>query len=321
MSDHGRVLVLAGGLSHERDVSLRSGRRVTEALRDAGVEVELADLDESLPDRVRANPPAVVVPVLHGGPGEDGSLREVLELMGLPYLGAAPMACRAAFDKPTAATIVAKAGIAVPESVVLPRSTFTDLGARQLLDAVVAKIGLPLIVKPTRGGSSLGVTVVTQRTELAAAMVSCFAYGEEAVVQRFVSGTEIAVCVVERDGVPAALPLVEIDTAGAAYDYEARYTAGEATFFVPARLDEDAQRRSQEAGITAHKVLGLRHLSRTDLIVDDTGTPWFLEVNVSPGMTETSVFPQAIEANGETMAAVMTSLIDAAVRPKGSTAG
>jgi D-alanine-D-alanine ligase len=321
MSEVGRVLVLAGGLSHERDVSLRSGRRVVESLRDAGVSVDMSDVDETLLGRLRTDRPDVVIPLLHGGPGEDGSLREVLELAGVPYVGADPMASRMAFDKPTAASVVAGAGLTTPESVVMPRSVFTDLGARALLDAVVDALGLPLIVKPTRGGSSLGVTVVRDVANLPAAMVTCFSYGEEALVQRLVEGTEVAVCVVDREGSTEALPLVEIETERSVYDYEARYTAGEATFFVPARLAEDHYTAAAEAGLLAHRALRLRDISRTDLIIDEAGTPWFLEVNVAPGMTETSIFPQAITASGVTAAELVSALVRQAQSRGAASAG
>lgn len=309
MTDLGKVLVLAGGLSHERDVSLRSGRRVAEALRDTGVDVDIRDVDETTIGRLREDGPTIVLPMLHGAPGEDGSLRAVLDLIDVPYLGTTPAACRSAFDKPTAASIVRAAGLSAPEHVVLPRSSFTDLGARALLDAVSEHLGLPLVVKPPRGGSSLGVSIVREAAELPAAMVTCFAYGDEAILERHVAGTEVAVCVIERNGEPEALPLVEIDPEGASYDYEARYTAGETTFFVPARLSDAAAAAARRAGVTAHQALGLRHLSRTDIIVDNDDTAWFLEANVAPGMTETSIFPQAVAASGTGMGQMLRDLL------------
>ena len=143
-----RVVVLAGGLSHERDVSLRSGRRVAEALRGNGVDVTVADVDGSLLPALAADPPAVVVPLLHGASGEDGALRDVLAMLGLPYVGSAPAACRVAFDKPTAKSVVAVAGLATPLSVTLPQTTFRELGAAAVMAALVDTLGLPLMVKP-----------------------------------------------------------------------------------------------------------------------------------------------------------------------------
>ena len=313
MSDLGRVLVLAGGLSHERDVSLRSGRRVAEALRGVGLEVEVRDVDSALLPALAADPPAAVFPALHGAVGEDGSVRDVLELLGVPYVGADPRACRIAFDKPAAKAVLQGAGRDTPEAVALPHALFRDLGAAAVLDAIVARLGLPLFVKPARSGSALGATVVRQAAELPAAMVGAFAYGETALVERFVTGVEVAVTVLDTGGGPEALPAVEIAPVSGVYDYAARYTAGETEFFVPARLEPDAAAAAANLAVAAHRALGLRDLSRTDLIVDAAGRPWFLEVNVSPGLTETSLLPQAVAAAGRDLGVVCRDLLALAV--------
>lgn len=313
MSDLGRVLVLAGGLSHERDVSIRSGRRVAEALRDVGVDVEVRDVDAGLLPLLRTDPPAVTFPVLHGAAGEDGSLREVLELARQPYVGSPPAASRLAFDKPSACALVAAAGVDTPPRVVLPHPLFRDLGADAVLDALCERLGLPLFVKPTQGGSALGASLVRTRADLPAAMVGCFAYGETALVERFIAGREVAVSVLDLGEGPAALPPVEVVPDDGAYDYTARYTAGTTEFFVPARLDEAAARAAAAVATTAHRVLGLRDVSRTDLVVDADGRPWFLEVNVAPGLTETSLLPQALTAAGLDLGLVARDLLHRAL--------
>ncbi|HEX2313154.1 MAG TPA: D-alanine--D-alanine ligase [Thermomonospora sp.] len=305
----GHVIVLAGGLSYEREVSLRSGRRVADALRSLDLDVELRDADATLLDALRASPPDIVVPVLHGSMGEDGAIRDVLDLAGVPYLGAGPDACRVAWDKPTAKAVVRAAGLATPPSVTLPKEVFHDLGATAVLDLVVTRLGLPLFVKPARGGSALGVSVVREAADLPAAMVGCFAYGDTALIERHVAGTEVAVSVIERDGEPVALPAVEIVPAGGLYDYTARYDAGDTEFVTPARLTPEAAHQAATAAVTAHRALGLRDLSRTDLIVDASGHPHFLEVNVAPGMTETSLFPRALTAAGLDLGATLHALI------------
>ena len=295
-----RVVVLAGGLSAERDVSLRSGRRVAEALRAAAPDFEVseADVDSALLDEFRADPPACVIPLLHGAAGEDGSLRDVLESLGIPFVGSIGDACRLAFDKPIAKSLLSGLGINTPTSVALPHSPFRELGAQPVLNAVISRIGLPLIVKPTKGGSALGASVVRTAAEFPSAMVGAFAYSEVALMEHFVEGTEISVCVYDTIDGPVALPAVEIVPPSGIYDYNARYTAGTTEFFVPARLASDVSEAVAAVALEAHSGLGLRDWSRTDLIVDDAGTPWFLEVNVAPGMTETSLFPQALaEAN------------------------
>ncbi|HEY9412177.1 MAG TPA: D-alanine--D-alanine ligase [Jiangellaceae bacterium] len=313
MSDLGRVLVLAGGLSHERDVSLRSGRRVAEALRQAGVDVEQRDADAGLLAAVRADPPAVVFPLLHGVQGEDGAIQEVLSLAGLPYVGSEPQACRQSFDKPVAKSIAERAGVATLPSAVLSQSTFRELGAAVLLGAIVDQFGLPLVVKPTRGGSALGTSVVRSADDLPAAMVECFAYGEPALIEQWIDGTEVAVSVVDTGEGPRALPAVEIVPESGIYDYHARYTAGATEFFVPARLTPSTTQRVAQAAITAHEALGLRDLSRTDLIVDAAGTPWLIDVNVAPGMTETSLLPQSVQAAGLDLGVLARDLLVAAV--------
>ena len=307
-----RVVVLAGGLSHERDVSLRSGRRVAESMRGKGVDVTVADVDGGLLAALAGDAPNVVVPLLHGASGEDGALRDVLGLLGLAYVGSGPAACRVAFDKPAAKTVAASAGLPTPASVALPQTTFRELGAAALMAALVDTLGLPLMVKPARGGSSLGAAVVRSATDLPAAMVSCFSYGDTALVERFVTGTEVAVSVVDTDDRVRALPAVEVVPDGGFYDYSARYTAGATEFFAPARLDLSVQEACAHAALTAHAALGLRDLSRTDLIVDAQGVPWFLEVNVAPGMTETSLFPQAVSAAGLDLGELWLSLVEQA---------
>ena len=308
----GRVVVLAGGLSHERDVSLRSGRRVAEALRGTGQEVEERDVDAALLPSLAADTPACVVPMLHGETGEDGAIREVLELLGLPYVGATPEACRIAFDKPVAKTVAARAGVRTPASFCLPHETFRELGAAAVMEYLVATLGLPLMVKPARSGSALGCTVVHDRSDLPSAMVNAFAYGPVALLEQFVVGAEVAGAVIDDGEGPRALPLVGIEPDGGVYDYTARYTAGSTQFVVPATLDDTATAECERVALAVHEAFGLRDLSRSDLIVDADGTVWFLEVNVAPGFTETSTVPLAVQAAGLDLGKVFASLVHAA---------
>ncbi len=308
--DH--VVVLAGGLSPEREVSLRSGRRVRDALGEAGVDASIADADAALIPALLADPPDAVFPVIHGSSGEDGAIREILGLVGVPYVGSAAAACRVAFDKPAAKSLVAAAGVATPESVALPRETFHDLGANAVIERVLARLGLPLFVKPARGGSALGASPVRTEAELPTAIVSCFAYGETALIERFVSGTEVTVGVVDLGDGPRPLPAVEIVPGAGRYDYAARYTAGQTEFYTPARLDGAALDAVAKAAACAHGALGLRDMSRTDLIVTECGEVYFLEVNVSPGMTETSTLPMALEAAGHEFGAACHALCELA---------
>jgi len=307
------VAVLAGGLSHERDVSLRSGRRLSAALKADGLAVEEWDTDAGLLERLRTQRPDAVVVALHGGEGENGSVQTVLEMLDAPFVGTGSEGCRRAWDKPTAKALMQKAGYSTPGWVVLPHSTFRELGAQAVLDAMVERLGLPMILKPDQGGSALGTQVVREASELPAAMVGCFAYGDTVLAERFVDGVEVAVTVIEGAEGPVALPAVEIVPESGVYDYTARYTAGLTDFFTPARLADDTAKAVGELAVAAHRQLGLRDISRTDAVVTADGTIHFLEVNPSPGLTETSTVPMAVEAAGWSLGSVFADLIARAI--------
>lgn len=230
------VLVLAGGLSYEREVSLRSGRRALDALRAAGITAEQRDADATLLPVLAADRPDAVIIALHGATGEDGSLRGVLDLCGVPYVGCDARSARLAWDKPSAKAVLREAGIPTPDWVALPHDRFSELGAVAVLDRIVERLGLPLMVKPAQGGSGLGASVVRDATELPAAMVGCFAYHQTALVERYVPGVDIAVSIVDLGEGPVTLPAVEIVPQNGVYDYAARYTAGLTTWHTPARL-------------------------------------------------------------------------------------
>jgi D-alanine-D-alanine ligase len=308
------VVVLAGGLSYEREVSLRSGRRVIDALRSTGIDAELRDADVALLPALRADPPDAVVIALHGATGEDGSLRGVLDLCGVPYVGCDARSARLAWDKPSAKAVLREAGIPTPDWVALPHDRFSELGAVAVLDRIVERLGLPLMVKPAQGGSGLGAAVVRDVPALPPAMVGCFAYGSTALVERYVTGMDVAVSVLDLGNGPQALPVVEIVPRSGVYDYAARYTAGLTTWHVPARLTREVAAQVAETALAAHNALGLRDLSRVDLIVDGAGRPHVLEVTVSPGMTETSLLPLAVQAAGLDLGHVLGMLVAHAAR-------
>ena len=307
------VAVLAGGISHEREVSLHSGRRLAAALRGVGLDVREWDVDGALVDHLRADPPDAVAIALHGGEGENGSVQAVLELLGVPFVGTPARACRRAWDKPTAKAELARAGLDTPDWIALPHTTFRALGAQAVLDAMVDRLGLPLMLKPDQGGSALGAQVVSNRAELPAAMVSCLAYADTVLAEQFVSGVEVAVTVVEDEGAPRALPAVEVEAKGGVYDYTARYTPGAAHFHCPARIDAASATALAEAALAAHQLLGLRDVSRTDAVVDPAGRVQILEVNVSPGLTDTSLLPTAAAAAGLDLGHLYARLVDRAI--------
>ncbi len=293
-----RVMILAGGLSHERDVSIRSGRRVQEELRDAGLDVTLHDVDHDLIPALSAGDVDVVWPLLHGASGEDGSLQALLEVLEVPYVGTTSRAARVAWNKSVAKAVLGRHGIQTPDAVTMPQSLFREVGAEQMLDAIAAKLEFPLVVKPVRGGSALGLSIVNTRDDLARAMVHCFAYGDMALIERFVEGTEVAMSVIGSGDEARALPAVEVSAADGSYDYDARYNPGRIEYFAPARLTEAQTQQVQEVAVQVHRSMDLRDLSRIDIILDREGNAQVLDINISPGMTETSLMPQAIAAAG-----------------------
>ena len=307
--DAPRTVVLAGGLTFEREVSLASGTRVVEELTRVGLEAEVRDADADLLPGLAASPADAVFIALHGATGEDGALRAVLDLGGVPYVGSPASACRLAWDKPAAKSVVRSAGVTTPDWVALPHSTFRELGAGAVLDLIVARLGLPLMVKPASGGSALGAQKIARVEDLPAAMVSCFAYGDTVMVERFVDGVELAVSVVDLGDGPTALPAVEIVPESGVFDYTARYTPGLTEYHSPARVSAEVAARAAQLAVDVHRELGLTDLSRTDAIVTADGEVHFLEVNVSPGLTETSMFPMAVEAAGFELGDVLARLL------------
>lgn len=309
-----RVVVLAGGISHERDISLKSGRRVADGLAAHGLEVTLLDPDAALLPALLADRPDVVWPTLHGASGEDGALRSLLEFMGLPYVGSSASATRLAWDKPRAKTIVERSGVPTPHSIALTRDAFRELGAESVLSVVRGELPPPVAVKPAQGGSAQGVSLVDTDEELRRAMVLAYTYCDVALIEQRITGVEVAIGIIDTGDGPVALPAVEIEPLSGVYGFEARYNAGETRFYAPARIDEATAARATEVALAAHRALGLRHISRIDLIIDGAGTPWFLEASVMPGLTETSTFALALEAAGHDVGWVYAELAQAAVR-------
>lgn len=306
------VDVLAGSLSPERDVSLRSGRRVADALRQLGATVIERDLDANTLHSWRSSPAECVVPLVHGAAGEDGALATLLEVLDLPFVGSSSAACRLAFDKAVAKAHLGAWNIRTPAFVALPQTVFRELGASEVLAAVVDQLGLPLVVKPTRGGSAMGVSHVESSDQLPAAMMAAFAYSDTVLMECFIAGTELAICMLQDESGLQALPTISITPPGQLYDYDARYTAGLTQFTCPAALAPAHREAAVEAALAAHRAFGLQDWSRADLIVDNDGQPWILEVNAAPGMTETSLYPQALAAAGLDLGGTVLRLVQQA---------
>lgn len=317
MSDALKVLIIAGGLTHEREVSERSASRVSNALIQTGHEVKVVDLDSNVLSVLEEFQPQVVWPLVHGSVGEDGSLQTLLEASGIPFVGSASAQAHIASHKPTAKALVAASGVPTPGWVTFPQLFFRQVGASQVLSSL-EKFPFPAVIKPADGGSALGVSQVASVDEVRGGMVDAFAYGERVMVEEFINGRDIAVSVVDFGDEPVVLPPVEIATDDGSYDYDARYTTDETQYFVPARLSADELFDVQLAALTVHSILGLRDLSRIDFVVDAQGTPWFIDANVVPGMTDTSLFPLAADTSGSfiDLCAEMVAFV-AAGRPVG----
>lgn len=312
MADSPHVLILSGGISHERDISLKSGRRVADGLLSHDVSVEIRDPDGSLIEHLNEAPPSVVWPVLHGASGEDGALRALLEMLGIPYVGSTADASRIAWNKPVAKSLVERAGVVTPRSITLSRDAFRELGAESVLETVTETFGVPLIVKPAQGGSAQGVSWVDSPEDLRKAMVHAFTYSDVALIEQRIIGVEVCVPIIDTGDGPRAIPAVEIEPISGHYDFEARYTAGATRFYTPPRLEEGVQKTVSDLALTVFDALGLRDLARVDFIIDSDNTAWFLEASTMPGLTETSSTALALDSAGYDVGGVYAALVDSA---------
>lgn len=305
-----RVAVLKGGRSLERQVSLRSGAQVEDALERLGHEVTGIDVGADLVDRLRAAAPDVAFVVLHGTDGEDGAVQELLDVLGIPYTGSRPAACRRSWNKIDAKLEMQRAGLPTPAFAWFSQAAFADLGAGRAVEAAAERLGTPLVVKPARQGSALGVRVVQEPGQLPDALLAAFAYDSSVLLERFVDGRDLAVSVL--DGEP--LPVVEAIPAGdAGYDFEARYEIGRTRFECPARMEPPALERAHDLARRAWEALGCEGFARVDLLCDRaSGELTILELNIVPGLTETSLFPQAAEEAGLSFDDVVARLLDLA---------
>jgi D-alanine-D-alanine ligase len=306
----GPIAVLCGGISLEREVSLRSGGRVADALGDLGYQVSRVDVDAEVVHTLAEGGFEACYLALHGSAGEDGTIQSLLELLGLPYTGPDVLASSIAWNKSIAQGLYARTGIAVPDRVSLSQQAFREMGAAAAVDRIASSLGSPVVVKPATGGSSLGLSIVTEVARLPQAIVGAFSYADTVLLERFVHGTEVAVTVLDGE----ALPPVEIHPKEGNYDFSARYTAGATEFHAPARLDPAIREACERTAVDAYLAIGARHLSRADMIVDPDGTPWLLEIDTCPGMTVTSLVPLAAEAEGLSFGALCQRVVQLALR-------
>ena len=310
-----RVAVLKGGRSLERNVSLRSGARVEDALERLGHDVHGIDVGHDLVARLRELDPDAAFVALHGRDGEDGTVQELLEILDLPYTGSGVSACMRCADKVLAKHAFRDADIPTPDFFAFSETAFKELGAAEALGAIEERLGFPLVVKPADQGSALGIKFAAQAGDVPAALVAAFSYSDRVLLERHVHGRDLAVSVLDGE----ALPIVEaVPRDEDFYDFEARYEIGRTEFVCPAQLADDLTARAQEIALRAHATLGCTGFSRVDLMLGDDGELAVLEVNAIPGLTETSLLPQAAEAAGISFDELVGRILEGALssRPR-----
>ena len=305
-----RVAVLFGGRSAEREVSLNTGAQVSRALEGLGFDVVPIDTgdDEFISALISAEADVAFI-CLHGRFGEDGTVQGLCELMELPYVGSGVLSSALALEKVKSKQFFSLAGLATPDYAVVRRGELYDI------DALVGQLGQKTVVKPANEGSSVGMTIVHESGELAEAIDKAFAYDRDVLIERFIAGTEVTIAVIGNEDV-VALPTLEIVPEHEFYDYDSKYVPGMSSHIIPARVSEAARDECQRLAISAHKTLGCRGMSRADTIVEPDGTVWLLEVNTIPGMTATSLVPDAARAAGIEFPQLCKTLVEFALEPR-----
>jgi len=289
------VAVLKGGRSLERQVSLRSGARVEDALERLGHDVVALDVSQDLIERLRDAAPDVAFIAMHGRDGEDGTVQELLEILDIPYTGSGVLACVRATDKVLAKHLMIEAGIPTPEFFAFSETAFRELGAADALPAIEERLDFPLVVKPSSQGSALGIKFARSAADVPAALVAAFSYDSRVLLERYVDGRDLAVSILDGE----ALPVVEaVPTGDGFYDFEARYEIGRTEFVCPATLPNGLTEQAQELALRTYRLLGCSAFGRVDLMLGCDGELTVLEANPIPGLTETSLLPQAAEAAG-----------------------
>ena len=291
-----KVAVLKGGRSLERNISLKSGARVEKALEELGHTVESIDVDVRMVRRLKEMKPDAAFIAMHGKSGEDGTVQELLEILGIPYTGSNVLPSLRCMDKVLSKHIFVADGIPTPDFYAFSRDAFQELGAVDTLPIITGELDLPIVVKPAGQGSALGVRFAHSVEEMPAALISAFSFDDKVLLEKYIKGRELAVSIIGLE--PRALPIVEAIPKTEFFDFESRYTMGKADYVVPAEIPEDVAARAVEISLKAFNALNCSGFGRVDLILDDAGGLWCLEINTIPGFTETSLMPMAAQAAG-----------------------
>jgi D-alanine-D-alanine ligase len=295
-----KVAVLKGGRSLERQVSLKSGARVQDAVERLGQEVVAIDVGPDLVERLQSDRPELAFVALHGRDGEDGTIQELLDAMGIPYTGSGVSACIRAADKVLAKHAMRDAGIPTPDFFAFNETAFKELGAAGALPAIEQRLQFPIVVKPAGQGSALGIKFARTAADVPSALVAAFSYDRKVLLERHVPGRDLAVSIVEQGRTATPLPIVEaVPNEEDFYDFESRYEIGRTTFVCPAELTGGVAERASEVALEVFALLGCSGFARVDLMLDsEAGELFVLEADTIPGLTETSLLPQAADAAG-----------------------
>ena len=308
-----RVAVLKGGRSLERQVSLRSGARVEDALERLGHEVTGIDVGPDLVERLRACAPGLAFLAMHGRGGEDGTVQELLELLGIPYTASGVSACMRCADKALSKHEMRDAGIPTPDFYAFGETAFKELGAAEALGPLEERLEFPIVVKPVDQGSALGIRFARTPADVPSAIVAAFSYSDRVLLERHVHGRELAVSILGEE----PLPVVEaVPREEDFYDFSARYTIGRTSFVCPAQLGDELTERAQATAVEVFRLLGCRGFARVDLMLEEeTGELYVLETNAIPGLTDTSLLPQAAEAAGIGFDELIEQIVALALQP------
>ena len=309
----GPAIVAMGGRSLEREISLRSGRRVERALRSLGYPVQALDADGDFVERLLEASPRFVFVAMHGRGGEDGTLQDLLETLAIPYTGSDPLASALCMDKMLFKRILRLNAIPTPAFHSFNETAFRELGGARTFPRLLEELGLPVVVKPVAQGSAIGIKFVASAEQLPSAILGAFGYGDRVLVERRVVGRELAVTVLDRSGSgrsPRALPVVELFTPESFYSYEAHYTIGQLRMEAPADLPDEVRARVEQVALDSYRLMGCRDFARVDLILDERDSPQVLEINTIPGLTETGIATAAAEAAGLTFADFVAAIVE-----------
>ena len=305
-----RVAVLKGGRSLERQVSLRSGARVEDALQRLGHEVVSIDVGLDLIERLRRAAPDVAFIAMHGRDGEDGTVQELLEILGIPYTGSGVLACARSIDKVLAKHLMLEAGLPTPEFFAFSETAFRELGAADALGAIEDRLDFPIVVKPSSQGSALGIRFARSAADVPSALVAAFSYDSRVLLERHVDGRDLGVSILDGEPLPVVEALPRDDEF---YDFEARYEIGRTDFVCPAELPDGLTEAAHELALSTYRLLGCSAVARVDLMLDAGGELTVLEANPIPGLTETSLLPQAAEAAGISFDALVGRILELAL--------